>query len=81
MQRAAAKRRKAGAKNHSGIEQVRIFDYALAQARDRFIEVLQHQTVGEVIGCTARALRLDRPAIAPLVVAAPGLAAEVAGRE
>ncbi len=46
--RTAAKRREAGAEDHTGIDQIGILDNAFAQAGDTLIDQRQDQPVGEV---------------------------------
>ncbi len=47
--RAATERGEAGAENHRGIEQVRIADHALAQARHRLVDQRQQHPVGRIL--------------------------------
>ena len=49
VQGAAPERSEARAENHPCIEQVRILDDALAQARNRLVEVLENEPVDEVV--------------------------------
>ena len=76
--RAAAKRRKARAKNHARIDQVRIGDDVFAQARHALVDQRQHQPVRQVAAGTVAVihLQLHGLAIHPSVVALTGLAPE-----
>src|SRR5260221_10377591 len=74
----AAERRKAGGKNHRGIDRILVRDDAFAQAADGDVEHRKNEAIGHLLGGLRRIAVLHRLAVAPLVKTSAGLAPEVA---